>query len=262
MNQRNLQFDHRATFYRTSHFALHTSHLSQAGRLCYGRHGFTLIELLVVISIISLLVSILLPSLSKAKALAQTTVCSSNLRQIGIATRMYADDYEEKMPCYIYPGLEVTQANINPNRWFNTLINMPKGIGNGVDYLSVNTTTKQGVLYCPAETNITESYNGVTYAMNISCMFYNSARLYRKIDESTGPLDKVVYLLDSLQSCPSINTYASSAASREYEVMHDPSYRHNEGLNILFQDMHVDRIDDTLEYYPPNTNPDTNYCWY
>ena len=241
MNQRNRQFD---------------------------RHGFTLVELLVVISIISLLVSILLPSLSKAKALAQQTVCGSNLRQIGIATRMYADDYEEKMPCYARDGNngcpkdgEITIGELSPNHWYNVLSDMPKGIANGVDYLSVNTTTKQGVLYCPAETNIIESYNGVTYAMNMSCMFYNGARLYRKIDESTGPLDKMIYLLDSLQSCTSINTYASSY-SPELEVLHDPDYRHNEGLNILFQDMHVDRIDDTLEYYPPNTNPDTNYCWY
>lgn len=58
------------------------------------RNGFTLIELLVVIAIISLLVSILLPSLQNAKELARNVVCKTHLKEIGLASQYYAHDYE------------------------------------------------------------------------------------------------------------------------------------------------------------------------
>jgi len=61
------------------------------------KSGFTLIELLVVIAIISLLVSILLPSLNRAKVLARKTACLSNLRQLGLCHMFYADENNDTM---------------------------------------------------------------------------------------------------------------------------------------------------------------------
>ena len=68
-----------------------------AGRLCCNTRrgrGFTLIELLVVIAIISLLVSVLLPSLKQAKELARRVVCATQQRSIGVAAAAYAAEFD------------------------------------------------------------------------------------------------------------------------------------------------------------------------
>ena len=64
----------------------------------YRRKAFTLVELLVVIAIIALLMAILLPALNKAREQGKNVICRNNLRQIGIGTSLYAEDWDQMVP--------------------------------------------------------------------------------------------------------------------------------------------------------------------
>lgn len=81
-------------------------------------NGFTVIELLTVTAIIAVLISLLLPGISRARNQAKTVKCSSNLRQLGLSFQMYATDWND----IIMPIGDWNTANPDPNKvapyWF------------------------------------------------------------------------------------------------------------------------------------------------
>jgi prepilin-type N-terminal cleavage/methylation domain-containing protein/prepilin-type processing-associated H-X9-DG protein len=66
--------------------------------------GFTLIELLVVIAVLAILAAFLFPVFARAREKARSAVCTSNLRQLALAWRMYALDYDETFPLAVFQG--------------------------------------------------------------------------------------------------------------------------------------------------------------
>lgn len=129
------------------------------------RNGFTLIELLVVIAIIALLLSIVVPSMRYAMETARKTVCANQMKQIGVMTRMYADDNDDKlMPRGRAPwsGDESNQiAYIHWIRW----VRIDDSYWN-LGYLWHNGYTGGDgkEFYCPTPTDI-EAYKYENYAV-------------------------------------------------------------------------------------------------
>ncbi|HZO91529.1 MAG TPA: DUF1559 domain-containing protein [Chthonomonadaceae bacterium] len=125
------------------------------------RRGFTLIELLVVIAIIAILAAILFPVFAQARERARAISCVSNLKQIGTATNMYVQDYDETYPC----GWGSQDAGLS--MWRVSLQPYVQKYGNPQDPVGYsNPRGNYGVFVCPDQPGSAESYGPTSYGYN------------------------------------------------------------------------------------------------
>jgi len=171
------------------------------------QRAFTLIELLVVIAIIAILASLLLPALASSKEKAKGITCINNLKQLGVAVRMYSDENDGKLP--LAERLP-TMPSTNPP--------LPRICDLLAPELGYNTNSmpqQATVFRCPDDRAQRFEQNGSSYEWN---NWYGG----RPVDNprhSNNPLSDAFLMYD-------------------YENFHDNGF----GKNVLFADFHVSSL--------------------
>ena len=188
--------------------------------------AFTLIELLVVIAIIAILAALMLPALARGKESGKRVACVSNLRQLGFAVYMYADEYG------VYPAVKVANQNI---RWMDLIkpyIAKPVTNQNSSVYLCPADRVK---VVCTYDPTIFLSYGVNSYNFTPSstndCFWYGAL----KQDRVVHPSDVIIFA-----DCTPGKYYCGGGSTFTNPVV-DVAYRHpNNGFVGAFCDGHAE----------------------
>jgi len=195
------------------------------------RRGFTLIELLVVIAIIAILAAILFPVFARAREKARQASCVSNLKQIGLALRMYCQDYDETNTPMWYSCAGVSY------RWHQT----------------VQPYMRDVEMYrCLSSAQLVDSYTGLymSYGMNTFNLdpgVYPSF-WYATADAQIQDPSGTIWVADSYNPTNSAQgSYYVGGGATFAEPVPRVAYRHNGMFNSLWYDGHVKAMGKTTK---------------
>ena len=218
------------------------------------RAGFTLIELLVVIAIISLLVSVLLPSLQRAKLLAGEIVCMANLRSMHWAWTLYLEDSRQVLPYLINNGWRQGCT------WHPDSITGLLATGGYIDGAPLSTlgtayAEPPGAWKCPVAKE--PSINGLSWSLTPAPTWYTynfsfrSDWEYTRKLEDKEPLEQYILFGDQLGSWSNLENYMHRHVGPDQEA---------QGA-IGCADGHVQRLVFVDYTYPWYGDYDTHYYW-
>ncbi len=203
------------------------------------RTAFTLVELLVVMGIISVLIAILLPAMSKAREQAKSVQCLSNLRQIGLGILQYAGDYQYRIP------QDISYRTPSDGRWWYEFYDGSYGYR---DYLPA-----RSVYACPKMEPASRSYYGMYHAHVFAPKYAFTAvsdgwASFRGIQLSAVPQPADFALI--FDTAKVLDGYATMGAADWFS---DRAYQgtetravwmaHPSGANALFADGHAETCD-------------------
>lgn len=189
------------------------------------RQGFTLIELLVVIAIIAILAAILFPVFARAREKARQSSCLSNLKQIGLAVHMYAQDYDERFPLSAFDptGAGWWWNSPSTRMWF--MVIQP--------YIK-NTQ----LLLCPSQT---DNYQGGAWndewlcGYGLNCGFMSGASL----GQIPRPAERI-YAGDKWGRDPRLSpTHPGGGCANNWVASYAWNGYHNDGANYVLCDGHA-----------------------